>query len=1340
VNSLLLSLTALLILVLSALFAAPLFIDWNDYRHVFETQATKLLGREVKVDGKVHLVLLPAPELKFDEVKVADEQGRLDLPFLEARSIEAGLNIGALLAGTFEARKIVIVDPILRLDVKADGTGNWRDVGRPGVALPFAPKEVMLDSVSVSRGRIEIAKEGIEQLILNDVEGELNASSLAGPYKVSATYDFENRRQELRFSTSVPDAAGLFRIKAALRDPELHTNYAFDGAVSGLGTEPSYDGNFTMRIAAADMPSAIVVEPAEEADGEQPSPVSKPADDPSFVELKGPLKATPDRAELPEFDLTIHAKGRPQILKGNLSLDLGEMVKAEGALSARFIDVDLLFGTPNAEHRPSPAAILYLVAEEALMKSAEIGQGKLAVAIEQASLGGDLVSGLNFDLAASDGVLTIERLAATLPGDSRIEVSGQLAQGAIGPVFTGPIKLEGTGLRALTRWAAGDRDMSGQASVGDFAVQANATIGDGELKLADALGEVSDTTFRGALGYRGGDRSLIDLTLDSDRLDLREMMGEGPVWRSWPASETEPASTDAAPSLLAQFRGHDARVTLNVGELLLPNIPAGRLDARFALVADTLDVERLEFAATDELTLTGKGRIESLSEAPSGRVDFALKATTTGSLRTVSELFGLSEDVSKSKYLSALAPFDVRGGLVAVREGDATKASLELAGQAGGSKIALTARATGELDKLAEAEIDLGGSVTGERPEALLVLLFPDLPQDRIAQAGGRQGTLSVKLAGVPKTGVTGKAALETAAMQLAFEGSGALPDSGLALTGKASIATQDASLVLPMAGLDAPPSAANIPLTLTADVVKQGDSLAFAPIKATIDGETIEGSAKFLLGGDKTRFTLQANAGTVSLPSLLGVLVAWQRSPSSEEMLGAITADTSEVWPSRGFSLGAIETSEGEITLQAKTLSLGAPFQVADATLAARVDKEGLTVTDLKGRLFGGAFAASGLLAPRGAGAELQARADIKGGKLENLSKSMAGKGLAKGLFNLALTVQGEGLSPPGLVAGLSGEGTLALGAGSVQSLNPEPLRRVAATAAKKIKANKEQIAAEARAVREKVTTGLYKYAPAHFPFEVKNGTLRFTPTTLAGAGAETKVNAYVELASLKLDSEWEMSLAGKNKTVPAVSIVFAGSLSDAGQIAPAIDTAAIEAYLTMRRMQEDVERLETLDVSGRTPAPQAEPEPVKETPPADDAMHVPLPEAKPAEIAKPTAPDSPPQIMPMPAEITKPTAPDSPPQIMPMPDEIASPAPPAAPLPTMPIPDETATPVLPAPSADMASPEDQVTPTLEDQATPTTAEVPAEDPPVVRSPRRSPKRREAPDSWKKGIGIFGG
>ncbi len=230
-NSLLLTLTAVLILVLSALFAAPLFIDWNDYRSVFETQATNLLGRQVKVGGKVHLVLLPSPELKFDDIKVADQEGRLDRPFLEARSLEAWLNIGALLSGTIEARKIAMVDPILRFDLKADGTGNWSDVGRRGVALPFAPKGVLLDEVGVSGGRIEITKQGRAAVHPGPKSAaRLSAQSLSGPYKVSASYLFAGRPQELRFSTSEPDAGGVFRIKSSLRDLDRNTTYSSTAA------------------------------------------------------------------------------------------------------------------------------------------------------------------------------------------------------------------------------------------------------------------------------------------------------------------------------------------------------------------------------------------------------------------------------------------------------------------------------------------------------------------------------------------------------------------------------------------------------------------------------------------------------------------------------------------------------------------------------------------------------------------------------------------------------------------------------------------------------------------------------------------------------------------------------------------------------------------------------------------------------------------------------------------------------------------------------------------------------------------------------------------------------
>jgi hypothetical protein len=628
------------------------------------------------------------------------------------------------------------------------------------------------------------------------------------------------------------------------------------------------------------------------------------------------------------------------------------------------------------------------------------------------------------------------------------------------------------------------------------------------------------------------------------------------------------------------------------------------------------------------------------------------------------------------------------------------------------------------------------------------VLLLPDLPVERLAATGQSQGKLTVKLAGVPSTNVVGKAGLETEAIGIAFSGQGSMQPSGLAFTGKSAIVSRDASLALMLGGFEAPPSAAGVPLQLLFDLVKQGPAMELKGLRGAIAGESVVGDARLDFAGDKPRFTISASAGSISLPSLLGVLVAWQRTPSTEEMLGAVGAGASEFWPARGFSLGPIEASEGDLTLNAHTLSLGSTVKVENATLAASIGKDGLAITGLKGRVFGGELAASGVLSPRGNGAELKAQAEIKAGSLEQLATAVAGTSLAKGPFDLAFTVQGEGLSPPGLIAGLSGDGTFALGPGELQSLSADPLRGVAATAAKKtIKADKEEIEAEASAVRERITKGIYRYAPVNVAFEIKNGTLRVAPTVLTGAEAETKVNGYVELASLKLDSEWALSLTGEGASdVPPVNLLFTGTLNKAGEIAPTIDTAAIEAYLTMRRMQEDVERLETLDVTGRTEPPiEAEEEQTSAVPeapvepfiesPHEDVATAPEPEQAPAETQalNEALPPPPPSSEPLPTAMQLLEQAEAEDRRKAEEEERKR----AAVMPAPPL-SETPAPADSAPEG--TSTEAAVTP--EAEASPEVEVAPAPQPKVQKKRRQTPsaRRREAPDDWRKGIPFLGG
>jgi uncharacterized protein involved in outer membrane biogenesis len=1352
VNHFLLSLTAVLILLLSALFAVPYFVDWNDYRHVFEAQATKLLGREVKVGGEVHLVLLPAPRLRFDDVKVADAGGNLERPFLEAKRLEAGLSIGALLSGTIEARNIGITAPVLRLEMSEDGRGNWADVGRPGEAMPFVPKEVLLDQIDVTGGTVELTRAGAPVATLTEVTGDASAASLSGPFKVSATYTFEGRKQDLKFSTSASDAEGKFHLKSALRDPDRDMVYLLDGDVAGFGQKPGYDGGVIIKNAIA--------APAEPAPAPAVADPGEAVDTGSGFELKGHLIATADRAELPSFELTLHAKGHPQLMKGKLAVEFGETRKLDGELSARFLDVDALLqdaGNANA----SPSAVLNQVAEKLLTQSASTG-GSFLFAIEQANFGGDLVGDLGLAVTASPNQVKIDRLTAKLPGDTKIETSGLLTRGDKGPIYAGPIKLEGSKLRTLARWASGDRDMTAQTSVGAFTLAADTTLGGGDLKLEHASGELSGTKFTGAFSYRGGDKPAIEMALDSDRLDLKEVLGEDVAWRSWLSAGDKQQNNPAAgqPSLIASLRKENIHVALHVGELLLPSIAPGKLAANFSLADDTLDVSELDFLAEGALKLTGKGRIEHLSDAPSGQVDLAINAANADSLRVASGLIGLPDSIARSKHLVSLAPLDVTVALLAKGEGHATEASLVVNGTAGGSDVAVKADATGEPAKLDLADIGLTGSIAGERPQTILALLLPDVPQDKLASGG--KGKLSFELHGVPKTNLTGRVALETQSLTLSFDGQGALKDEGLALTGKAQAATPNAGLAMMLFGFEASPGATNVPLNLRADVTKAAQSIDFKTIAGDIAGEPVQGSVSLDSSGEITKVTLDAKTGNVSLPVLLGGLVAWQRTPSTEQMLGSLGGGTSEIWPARGFSLGPLGKIAGDFKLAAKSLSLGAPLLVQDATLTARVEKGALSIASVQGRLFGGTFAGSGTLSPRGTGAGLEARADLSGGKLEDLSKGVAGKVLAKGPFSLSFTLTGEGLSPPGLVAGLSGEGTLSLDPGVVQALSQDPLRRVAVEAAKtkKIK-DKDQIAAITRTLRDGMTKGTYKYGAVAIPFDIKNGTLKLKPSALASKGAATTINGYIELASLRLDSEWEMRLDG-NADLPPISLVFAGPLNNAGTISPSVDTAAVETFLTMRRMQEDVERLETLDVSGKTPPPpeskpEADAAPAEAKLPAEAKAPPAEVEAPPAEAkAPPVEPEPVPELKPVPppkaAVAAKPKAPP-PPLAKPEPPEPKVAEPKAAEIEPKKAEPPREAPAAPAPQPEtQAKPATETVPAQPETATPsattdvtTTGDATAasgSDAVTPTAPKPPHPKRPAPaaDDWKKGVGIFGG
>src|SRR4029079_11892134 len=91
---------------------------------------------------------------------------------------------------------------------------------------------------------------------------------------------------------------------------------------------------------------------------------------------------------------------------------------------------------------------------------------------------------------------------------------------------------------------------------------------------------------------------------------------------------------------------------------------------------------------------------------------------------------------------------------------------------------------------------------------------------------------------------ISGQPALETPPIEVAFVGQGSLQPSGLALAGKGAVVSRDASAAVPVLCLEAPPSAANVPLSLKLDLTKQASTVDLAAITGSIAGEPVAGSA----------------------------------------------------------------------------------------------------------------------------------------------------------------------------------------------------------------------------------------------------------------------------------------------------------------------------------------------------------------------------------------------------------------------------------------------------------------------------------------------------------------
>lgn len=1112
-----------IILALLAALVGPLLVDWTAYRAAFEERAGEILGHPVQVTGTADATLLPYPELVFTGVTIGEDPAN---PLMTVGRFEIEVELFPLLSGEVRVTRMQLDRPDLTLRVDGDGELDWI---AEGAAVPIDPARVVLDRIDITGGEIRIVDERRPAPVeITGVNATIEARSLVGPYKFDGGVVVEGEPAMVRLSTGTRDPSGRMVVKAAVTPASTPVEITVDGAITAADRRPEYAGALSVRRVVAD--------------GDPALPWSFTAD----------VTADAGRARAAELEFRYGPEDRPFSISGAATLDLSGDPTFEAVLSARQIDLDRTLGAGPGEPVSFERAVEAIAATLAGLPRPPV-PGRIGFDIPGIVVGGSLVQQVRLDVASADDGWEVETLDAGLPGRTTLAATGRLVtRPAVS--FTGSASLASEQPATLLAWWHPDRP---RVDLDPFDLRSRVSISASGLELAGLDARLGSATLTGEVTFappRSGIDARIDAAIAADTIPLDQIAAVAGL-AAGEGDGTDTGSTDVVLRLSAD------------------RVPAGDTTAEgvelsASLVDDTLTVERFAVRDLAGARISAEGSVRDVATAPDGSLQGRISA------ERLDGLAALVADVAPGSALAGmldtaapvLVPASLEATVTAARVGEGTNARVEMVGTAGGSSIDLAVAFAGRVDRWREASTEISLDLSGPSGVRLMRQLGFDVPD----VAGAGLGRLAARAHGVAAEGMQLSLDGSLGGTTVGLAGTVRLPDAAPATAGlDVDLVSDDVGPILALGGGLMSDLLAATPVDLSARAEVEGPRVAFTSLTGTVGGERIAGSLSLdtspavpAVRGDiatgrssvESLLELAFGPGTLQMP-IVASRNPWPEAPFGPTLLDGLDTDIS-------LSFDRLENLEDLPDLTAVRTALrssaaGIGFDGIEASFAGgRIGGSLVVKRDLEGQA-----AVTGQLSGDGLDAATLA---WRSGDQPVLTGRLAG--------DLEFTASGRTVA--GLVSTLNGGGTVAVDDGVIRSMNPQAFTAVVRAADAGQSLPDERIR---DLFRDNVDVGDLTFDRIEGAYTITSGVLRAPNLAVAGATAETKGSATLDLSRGTIESDWTLALSdadlgGSGTAPPQVDILFRGRT---GAPERRIDVTAFSSWLGIRAFERETERV---------------------------------------------------------------------------------------------------------------------------------------------------------------------
>ena len=1001
-KKLLLGFLALVLILVAAVFIVPGMINWNDYKGQIAAQAKSATGRTLSIDGDISISVLPSPALLVHDVRLSNLKGATSPDMIRLKTLQVQIALGPLFGGQVQVQSVKLIEPVIDLEVLADGRRNW-DIKPPKVGQSAAgdkttPKngssgpeskaatpDIRLDKFLIEKGRL-VYRDGSGKIErLDKINARVAAVSLDGP--IESAGSFITKGMPLRYELSIGkvDTIRATPVSASLGSVDGDALINVSGAIVGLSETPKFKGKIKgngKNLSA--LAGSLTGNPL-------PSLFAQP------FGVEGEVVATEKGAEVGDLTLSLgdaHAKG-------SVSVTLGEKIKAASKLKVSRIDLDQWMALASGQSKkPEQTAKTSAAgssgASVAVPPAVRSAAGKskppaafslpgdieasLDLLIDSISYKDGLISQLRLNTELANSEITISQLSAQYPGSSDLAFFGFISAKDGKPYFEGELDTMASDFRSVLRWLDIDIPDVPANRLRKLSINGKISGNPEQIQIADLSLLFDSSKVNGGITIALRDRPSFGASLTLDRLNVNAYL---PKSKSGRKAGTAPAKADGKQTKPGKKNS-------------APN-PFAALSALKSFDANI------------------KARAKTLIYEGSSIRDVVFDGTLYNGVLTlrnagIKNLAGSSVKLTGS--LSAQATIPEAKNLILEAHSKNIARLMDILGS------------NAPIDAARVGTVRLNASVNGS-------LLKPAINVN-LKGAGGEYG-------------FTGGAVV--------------LPLIG-SLNGTLTAKHGNLIGLLRAVGVDYRPAGRIGGLSLKTGVKATLSSVELNNLAAKVGSTRIDGTVGVVLSGGRPRIKATLKTGTLKIDQFLPVdrtallrrlLPQWRHAlerppvtrptavpvvfgaPKGRNVSGypswrllAASPQGRGRWPTDPIDLSALADFDGDVTLASDALVFG-NYTVRKVQVVSALKNAVLSVPKLQGVLFGGGLNGTvNLNAVRTP--VIDAAITLKNAEVANALREITGQAPASGKMVFDLKTKTSGRSVADMIAGLGGNGTFAL------------------------------------------------------------------------------------------------------------------------------------------------------------------------------------------------------------------------------------------------------------------------------------------------------------------------